>query len=51
MNERLTVVQARQLKELVNNWMVLNQEDFLKIAYIFDRAAERELKLLESEEN
>ena len=39
----LTVVQARNLKEWCNElWMLLDQDDFNKIAEIFKNAVDRE---------
>lgn len=47
----LTVVQARQLLEWTQNlWVILSQEDFEKIAEIYNNAIDREEELAESEE-
>lgn len=47
----LTVVQGRQLLEWTQNlWVILDQEDFEKIAEIYKNAIDREEELAESEE-
>ena len=41
----IDTIKARQLMELVNGyWKILNEEDFIKIAMIFNEATERAIK-------
>lgn len=48
MNDELTVVQARQLKEWLDTlWVLLDQDDFNNISNIFLNAIEREIRNVE----
>ncbi len=47
----LTMSQARQLKEWIDNlWVLLDQDDFNKIAEIFKNAVDREEQEYEESE-